>query len=42
MLSPTATALQRFQQHVVSQSKRNLTTKNKNVSKGLYNQMGCY
>jgi hypothetical protein len=39
MLTPTATALQRFQQHVVSQSKRNLTTKNKNVSKGLYNSI---
>jgi hypothetical protein len=39
MLSPTATALQRFQQHVVSQSKRNLTTKNKNVSKALYNSI---
>jgi hypothetical protein len=39
MLSPTATALQRFQQHVVSQSKRNLTTKNKNVSKVLYNSI---
>ena len=39
MLTPTATALQRFQQHVVTQSKRNLTTKNKNVSKGLYNSI---
>jgi hypothetical protein len=39
MLTPTSTALQRFQQHVVSQSKRNLTTKNKNVSKGLYNSI---
>lgn len=39
MLTPTATALQRFQHHVVSQSKRNLTTKNKNVSKGLYNSI---
>jgi hypothetical protein len=39
MLTPTATALQRFQQHVVSQSKRNLTSKNKNVSKNLYNSI---
>jgi len=39
MLTPTATALQRFQQHVVTQSKRNLTIKNKNVSKGLYNSI---
>ena len=39
MLSPTATALERFQRHVVSQSKRNLTTKNKNVSKALYNSI---
>lgn len=39
MLSQTATALERFQRHVVSQSKRNLTTKNKNVSKALYNSI---
>jgi len=39
MLTPTATALDRFQKHVVSQSKRNLTTKNKNVTKALYNSI---
>jgi len=39
MLTPTATALERFQRHVVSQSKRNLTSKNKNVSKNLYNSI---
>lgn len=39
MLTPTATALERFQKHVVSQSKRNLTLKNKNVSRNLYNSI---
>jgi hypothetical protein len=39
MLTPTATALERFQKHVVSQAKRNLTVKNKNVSKNLYNSI---
>ena len=39
MLTPTQTALERFQKHVVSQAKRNLTTKNKNVSKNLYNSI---
>lgn len=39
MLTPTATALERFQKHVVSQSKRNLTVKNKNVTKALYNSI---
>jgi hypothetical protein len=39
MLTPTSTALERFQKHVVSQSKRNLTIKNKNVTKALYNSI---
>lgn len=39
MLTPTQTALDKFQKYVVSQSKRNLTLKNKNVSKKLYNSI---
>ena len=39
MLTPTQTALEKFQKHVVSQSKRNLTLKNKNVTKALYNSI---
>jgi hypothetical protein len=35
----TQKALERFRNHVVSVSKRNLTNKNKNVSKKLYNSI---
>jgi hypothetical protein len=39
MLTPTEIALDKFQKYVVSQSKRNLTVKNKNVTKALYNSI---
>jgi len=39
MLTPTATALERFQKHVITQSKRNLTLGNRNVSRNLYNSI---
>lgn len=39
MLTERSKALQRFERHVVSQAKRNLTTQGKNVTKELYNSI---